>query len=206
MHARLGCRAGAARGIALLLLTAAATALYAGAPTDQVRATTDRIIAIVADPALKGSAQADTRRQRIRAEIDSRFDWEAMGALAIGSHWDGRTPEEKREFLQLFASLLERSYLGRIEGYAGERVSYVGEDGAADGTAGVRVAITTTQQTEIPVEYRLRASPEGEWRVVDIRIEGVSLVQNYQAQFAAILKKDSFPGLLKQLRKKVGAK
>lgn len=196
-------RAVAAAAAASLLL--GALGARGGEATDRVKWTTDRIIAIVSDPALKGNAQADTRRQRIRAEIDQRFDWDAMGAQAIAGHWDGCTAEERAEFLAAFSTLLERTYLGKIEGYAGEVVSYTAETARPDGTVGVKVRITTTKQTEIPVEYVLRKTDD-DWRAVDVVIENVSLVQNYRTQFASILKRDSFPGLMKILRKKVGTK
>lgn len=180
--------------------------LGAGEVTEQVKSTSDRILAVVADPDMKGDDKAEERRQRVRQEIDGRFDWERMAVQALGARWDSVAAAEKAEFLTVFSALLERTYMNKIEGYAGEVIKYVGETAAgADGVATVNVTILTTKQTEIPVDYLLRREAAG-WKVVDILIEKVSLVQNYRSQFSAILAKKTFPEMMTILKKKIEAR
>ena len=175
--------------------------VWAGVPTDTVKETTDKIIAIVGDPALKDPAKEAQRRERIRKTVDELCDWEEMSRRSLGRHWAKRSEQEKKEFLHLFGQLLERTYIDKVEGYSGEKVNYVGE--RIDGEyAEVDVKVLTKTNTEIPVLYKLR-SRDQKWWVYDIVIEGVSLVNNYRTQFSDILAKSSFDGLVKKLKEKV---
>ncbi|MBN1106340.1 MAG: ABC transporter substrate-binding protein [Deltaproteobacteria bacterium] len=178
--------------------------VWAGAPTDRIRQTTDKILSIVTDPALKEPSREEERRKLIRRAVDERFDWEEMSRRSLGTHWSGRTAVEKKEFVDLFGKLLERTYLDRVEGYAGEKVNYLGESVEQDYGV-VDVKIVTTKNTEIPVKYRLRKKGD-DWFVYDISIEGVSLVNNYRVQFNNILARGSYKELVKRLQEKVKEK
>jgi len=170
-------------------------------PTEDVRKTTDKIIAILTDPALKEANKADEKARKIRNAVDERFDWNEMAMRTLARHWKARTQKEKEEFVDLFGKLLERTYLEKVEGYSGEKVLYVDEK--VEGDYGiVAVKIVTKQGTEIQVDYRLKNKGK-EWRVYDISIEGVSLVNNYRKQFNSILTRSSFKDLMEKLRAKV---
>jgi len=173
----------------------------AGGPTEDVRKTTDKLIAIVSDPALKEPDKARERATQIREAVDERFDWKEMSKRTLARHWKKRTEREKEEFIDLFGKLLERTYLDKVEGYSGEKVLYVGE--RVDGKYGIVVVkIVTKKDTEILVKYKLK-NKGGKWLVYDISIEGVSLVNNYRKQFNSIMTRSSYEDLIKKLRKKV---
>jgi phospholipid transport system substrate-binding protein len=165
----------------------------AGGPTEDVRKTTDKLIAIVSDPAMKSADRAAERARRIRKAVDERFDWKEMSKRSLARHWKKRTEREKEEFIDLFGKLLERTYLDKVEGYSGEKVLYVGE--RVDG-------IVTRKDTEILVKYKLKKKGS-EWLVYDISIEGISLVNNYRKQFNSIMTRSSYEDLIKKLRRKV---
>jgi phospholipid transport system substrate-binding protein len=189
-------------GIALLALWAGCGLgpVWAGVPTEMVKGTTDKIIAIVSDPALKDPAKEKERRGQIRKAVDEMCDWQEMSRRSLGRYWAQRSEKEKKEFIQLFGQLLERTYIDKVEGYSGEKVIYTGE--RVDGDyAEVEVKIVTKKNTEIPVVYKLR-SRDQRWWAYDMVIEGVSLVNNYRTQFSDILAKSSFEGLMKKLREK----
>jgi len=189
--------------MALLLILAwsGTCPVWAGVPTEKVKETTDKIIAIVSDPVLKEPAKEKERRGQIRKAVDELCDWEEMSRRALGRSWAQRNEQERREFVHLFGQLLERTYVDKVEGYSGEQVNYIGE--RLDGDfAEVEVRIVTTKNTEIPVIYRMR-NKEQKWWVYDIVIEGVSLVNNYRTQFNDILAKSSFEELLRRLKEKI---
>jgi len=173
----------------------------AGEATEKIKETTNKILSIVTKPELKEPGKEAERRKAIRKAVDERFDWEEMARRSLGTQWAQRTPEEKKEFVRLFGDLLERTYLERVEGYSGEKVFYTSEK--LDGDYGeVDVKIVTTQNTEVPVKYRMRKK-SNDWLVYDISISGVSLVNNYRVQFSSILAKSSYKDLVQQLEKKV---
>jgi len=185
----------------LLILVSAASVSVAGEPTEDIRKTTDRIIAIVTAPGLKEADKAREKSRQIRNVVDERFDWEEMSKRTLARYWKDRTQNEKKEFVDLFGKLLERTYLDKVEGYSGEKVLYVDEK-VQGNYAIVAVRIVTKQETEIHVDYRLQKKGS-EWLVYDISIEGVSLINNYRKQFDSIMTRSSYKDLIEKLRSKV---
>ena len=176
------------------LMVAGAMAAGAG-PREVVQTAVTRVVvAMNEDP---GRLQA---RTEIRKAAASLFDFEEMARRTLTRHWAGRAPEEQAEFVRLFTDLLERSYIGRIESWSGEKILYTGE--TVDGTfASVRSKIIT-RRAEVALEYRL-LQRDGRWRVYDVLIDGVSFVSTYRSEFDRIIQQSSWDGLMDKLRKRV---
>jgi phospholipid transport system substrate-binding protein len=196
--ATVGCGGFAFAAVVALLVVAAPA--RAGQPTDQLRAEIDRVIAVLDDPELKKEENAAARRAEVRRLANEIFDFGETAKRSLARHWASRTPAEREEFVQLFADLLERSYISKIELYGGERVVYVGETIDGD-QAIVSTKITTRQGTEVPIDYRMLKRGE-RWLVYDVVIEGVSLVVNYRVQFNKIITTSSYAELVKKMRAK----
>jgi phospholipid transport system substrate-binding protein len=174
---------------------------WAGAPTDQLRGRVDRVLRVLEDPELKREARTADRRSAIRTIAYEIFDFRELSQRSLARHWHSRNTAERDEFMQLFADLLERSYVGKIEMYSGgERLQYTGESAEGD-QATVRTRIVTRAGTEVPVDYRMHRVGD-RWMVYDVAIEGVSLVANYRAQFNKIIQTSSFKELVDKLRAK----
>jgi phospholipid transport system substrate-binding protein len=182
-----------------LLWASQMTWAAADAPLDKVRQTIDNVLTIVNNKAL----QPQERRTQIRQAVLQRFGFEEMAQRSMGPHWRTLTPQQRQEFVELFTDLLERSYINRIANYkAGPQgVRYPKEDITGD-QAVVHTEITTEHGEPVSVDYRLLLK-DGDWKVYDIVIEGVSLVNNYRTQFNTIILKDSYAGLVKQMRTKL---
>lgn len=186
--------------LATAVLLAGGSAASAGVPTEQLRGATDRILKLVQDPELKKPARGEERRKQIRAVANEIFDWLETGKRALARHWQARSPKEREEFSMLFADLIERSYVSKIEAYSGEKILYVSETMEGD-QAAVKTKLVTKSNTEIPIEYRMLK--EGDrWRAYDVLIEGVSLVSNYRTQFNRIIQQSSYDELAKKLKTK----
>ena len=184
-----------------LMTLVVAAPVFGGTPTEQVKETTDKILSILKDPALAAPEMIEEKKRKIRQVVDERFDWNAISRRALGRHWRKMTVEEKKAFVPLFGQMLEKTYLSRVGEYSGEKVSY--EDEKVDGTYGVvKVKIISDKHGEIGVKYRLW-NKKDDWRIYDISIEGVSLVNNYRSQFNTILMKSSPSELIKKLEEKV---
>jgi phospholipid transport system substrate-binding protein len=151
---------------------------------------------------MKQPAAADARRQQIRAIADEVFDWRETGKRALARHWQARSPKEQEEFSALFADLIERSYVGKIEQYSGERIVYAGDTIEGD-QATVRTKLITKTSTEIPIDYRMQRGGD-RWRAYDVVIEGVSLVSNYRTQFNRIIQRSGYGELMNKLKAKQG--
>ncbi len=189
--------------VLMIMTLFAAMPLHAGEPTDQIRRTTDAILAVVrANPGDSEEVEAK-RREAIRKEVDKRFDWESMARRSLGRHWRGKTEAQLNEFTKLFSKLLENTYMDKIEGYSGEEVLYENER-RDDEYARVFVKIKTRTDREIAVEYRTKLrDKDKQWLVYDIVIEGVSLVKNYRSQFESLLARGSFDEMLKKIENKL---
>jgi phospholipid transport system substrate-binding protein len=186
-------------GLVILLLMQPVW-VAAGAPTDQIRQTVDKLLAILNDPQFKGEQKKNERRQKLKEVLYQRFDFTEMARRSLGSEWRRRTPEEQKEFVKLFTELLERSYLDKIESYSGEKVLYLKE--REDGNyAEVETKIVDKKGQEYSVDYRLQ-KVNGDWKVYDVIIEDISLVANYRSQFSRVLSKSSFDELLKTMKEK----
>ena len=184
--------------VALALL--AGRAAQAGPPTDQLKGGIDRVLAILQDPALKQPGKAEERRQKIRTIANEVFDWTETGKRALARHWQGRSPQEREEFSKLFADLLERSYVGKIEAYSGEKILY-GEETLDGDQATVRTKLLTKNGNQIPIDYQMHKVDE-RWRIYDVKIENVGLVSNYRSQFNRIIQQSGYPDLVQRLKTK----
>jgi phospholipid transport system substrate-binding protein len=173
-------------------------------PTEFIRQTTDSILQVFADPRLQGPAHREERLARLRHIAKTAFDWEEIARRALGTHWRDRTPQERREFPELLRDAVQAMYLERLEEAAQQRLPekqaiIYGEEEVDGSRAVVRTTVATKRQRQIPMEYRLRQS-DGQWRVYDLVIIGVSLVNNYRVQFHRIITQSSYQGLVQQLQ------
>ena len=188
--------------IVAVLLAAASPATAAG-PTDTVKAAVQQVFAHPDNPAAKTPSVAE-RRAQIRKVTETLFDFDEMSQRSLGAAWTKASPAEQQEFVRLFGGLIANAYMGRIEQYAGEPITYVGERIEGD-DARVQSRVVTPKGSEVPIEYRLYRSTEGRWTVYDIYVDGFSLVGSYKAQFNRMLQRGTFADLLKQLRQKTGS-
>lgn len=180
-------------------LLVAATAASSTTPQEVVQSAVTRVVAILQDDELARPANLERRRTELRRVADDLFDFNEMARRALARHWSDRSPQERQEFIRLFTDLLERSYVGKVEMFAGERILYLGE--TIDGDyAAVRSKIVA-RKTEIPVEYRLYRNGQ-HWAVYDILFEGVSFVSTYRSQFNRIIQAYSFAQLMDKMRQK----
>jgi len=183
--------------VASLLVAATAFASV----TDTVKRTVDEVIHIVTNQDMKKKSHEKQRRAAIKKAIASIFDSQEMAKRSLGRHWNERSPAERKQFVELFATLLENSYAGKIESYNNEKIIYTKE--TIDGDhAEVRSKVITPKKDEYSLDYRLLKRDNGTWVVYDVVIEGVSLVSNYRTQFNKIISANGYAELVKKLQTK----
>lgn len=186
--------------VATALVLGGASYATAGVPTDTVRDYTDAVVKVLEDPSLKVEDRKAERRAAVRKIAIDVFDVQETARRALGPHWQQRSPQEREEFVQLFADLLERTYISKIDLFGGEKLRFIDEKVDGD-HAVVRGKIITKQGTEVPVEARM-INRTGRWQIYDIVIENISLVGNYRSQFDRIIRTSSYDELAKRLRTK----
>lgn len=174
--------------------------LWAGEASNLLMTTVEKGLVILKDPALKGNDKVLERRQKLWEGISGIFNFEEMAKRALGIYWKDRSAEEKKGFVDLFTDILKDSYIGKTDTYAGEKVVLMSDK--MDGKyACIQTKLVTNQGTNVSVEYRM-LNNDGAWKIYDIIIEGVSLVNNYRSQFNSILTKSSYADLVVRIKEK----
>ena len=199
------------KALAAWFLVASAVAAPVSTPREIVQSAVGRVLVALQrtdNDAMPTSATRrtdgrDQRRAEIRRVAAELFDFDEISRRVLSRFWTERSPEEQAEFVALFTGVLERTYIGRIEAYSGEKIIYVGE--AVDGPfATVRSKVVTRRRTETPLDYKLHLR-DGRWKVYDILIDHVSFVATYRSEFTRILQREDYAGLLERLRKESGS-
>jgi len=189
-----------ARIVKIMGVPAFALCLMAGvalgqSPGEQVRETIQRITAIVASPMIGESE----RRAAVKRLLLPRFDWNEMARRSLGKHWPS-APARQHEFVATFTEFVGNSYIGQIGSYREEKIVYVGER-QDNNMAQVDTRLVPAKGDPLSLNYKLH-QVDGEWKIYDVVIADISLVNNYRSQFNRILAKSSFDDLLKQLKDK----
>ncbi len=187
--------------IVALLHTVNICKVFPSEVTEGLKRTISKVIEIVSNKDLKQPDKKEERRKLLREAMKERFDFEEMSKRSLARHWRKRTPEEKKEFVEIFSKLLENSYIDKIESYKDEKVVYANE--SVEGNyAIVRTNITRKEYDDIPIDYKLIKNGN-KWMVYDFAVEGVSMINNYRSQFNKIIRGSSYEELAKKMRIKI---
>jgi phospholipid transport system substrate-binding protein len=186
-------------GILMLLLFAGA--VWAGAALETVQNNVNKVFEVLRDPKLKPEAAREAKKDKLRAIYKNLFDEVELSRRTLVRNWSKLSPPQQQEFVGLFEQVLEKAYANKILSYTDEKVVYFKESNIAENQVEVQTKVITSSK-EIPIFYRVILK-DGKWRVYDVVVENVSLVQNYRTQFNDILSTKTPEQLLEILRKKV---
>ena len=131
-----------------------------------------------------------------------RFDFISMSKWVLGKHWKTASETQRLKFIAQFKALLIRTYARALLEYSGQNIKYYPiEQNPQSNLAVVKTELTSSSNTKLPILYRMHQKNE-EWKVIDIAVDGVSLVTTYRGSFATQIKKNGFDSLLNELSKK----
>jgi phospholipid transport system substrate-binding protein len=186
--------------VMVAVLGAGPGAAVAQSPTEDMQQYTEHVVRLLRDVTVRekdtlGALQAAVARMALQI-----FGAPEAAREVLGAHWDARTPAERDEFTRLFAELLEATYLSQVDTLGGVRIRYVGEIIEGD-RAEVRARLLGRKTQDVTVDARLvRRGDRG--LVYDVAIGGVSLAGNYRAQFDRVIRRSSYPELVRQVTAK----
>jgi len=184
----------------LMIFPAVAVSLE---PMATIKAPIDTVIAILNDPQYKVKGTKSAQRDEIWKNVKPMFNFDEIARRAVARNWSDFNDAEKAAFTDVFAQFLGNTYIDKVQGeYHNEQIVYLGQDFYSDIYAEVKTQIVR-ETLKIPVNYRMLKGGDGQWRVYDIIVEGVSLIKNYRTQFASILSKDKTAQLIQQLNDKL---
>jgi uncharacterized protein len=171
----------------------------AGEPTERVQAAVTELYRLASSS--QGAVDGRQREAAV-AVMDRLFDWKTMARQSLRQHWDERTPVEREEFTQLFAEVFRRAYLARINLVEASKFRYLGDRITGDHAA-VDTQVTTRRGSTLAIVYVTARDGSSDWRVEDVRVEGVSLLDSYRTQFSSIITRSSYEALVKRLRERL---
>jgi len=166
-------------------------------PLESVSGSVDKIFLVLK----KKEMSLEEKRVAIRNLVNECFDFRTMSKQILGKHWQRATEEQRVEFIRLYTTLLQNTYLVLVEEYNDESVIY-GKDEIRQEKFATVDSIVTSSARKIPVEYKCILGKD-RWYIYDVVIEGVSMVSNYRNSFAGLIRQKGFDGLLQDLKIKV---
>jgi phospholipid transport system substrate-binding protein len=191
-------------GLILLSVLMVPLPAFAGVALDTVKANVNGVLDVLRDPKLQGESGKKAKEQRIEMAAEKLFDFVELSKRTLGVNWNKFSPDQRKEFVRLFKTVLKDAYVDKITAYTNERVNFTKEVPLSETTTEVQ-SVVVTKGGETPIYYRV-IKEEADWKVYDVVIEGVSLIANYRTQFREILANNPPEKLLETLRKKVGEK
>jgi len=200
---RFACTATAILVVVVIGLAApgvgAATESEAGARA-VIAETVEEVLAVLRDK----SKPTEDRIRSLEQIVYGRFDLYVMSRLVLARNWKRFSEEQKEQYVEEFKQYLTNSYGNRIERYDQQEVKIVGEREEPRGDVVVQTKILGGEFEGASVDYRLRKK-DSDWRVIDVVIEGISMVSNYRDQFKSIVSSGGPELLLEKLREKNAA-
>ena len=163
-----------------------------------VNETVDNVLAVLRDESLS----RPTRLERVEQLAYGRFDFDTISKLVLARNWNKLTPEQRADFVAQFKRHLSLTYGDNLEEYSDENVEVGSTRVEGNGDVTVRTRLVGGGRPEpVLIDYRLRPK-QGEWRVIDVIIEGVSMIANFRSQTQEIITEKGADGLIDALRAK----
>jgi phospholipid transport system substrate-binding protein len=170
------------------------------APRAMVQETVDAVLVVLQDKSLS----TEQKRSRIEQIAYQRFDFTTLSKLVLARNWPRFSKTQQAQFVEEFKRYLAVNYGNRIERYDQQKVEIVGERKEPRGDVTIQSVVRGAEFDGATIDYRLRQT-EGRWLVIDVIVEGISLVSNFRDQFKEVLARGGPEELLKALREKNAA-
>lgn len=186
-----------AKFLAVLCVILLPSRVVAGEATAQLRSSIDEFVEILARTPVS-ELRSKGLPERALKLIHERFDFSEMARQSLGAHWQTLDPEQQREFIDAYTQILLRLFGRSVRSSGDETVQYKRE--ILDGTrAIVETHVVSGKGQSFAIAYRLH-NVDGQWKVYDVVIDKISLVNNYRAQFDRVIAKTSVHDLLQKMK------
>ena len=169
-----------------------------------MKANVNDVLSVLRDPKLQCESGVKMKEQKIGAAADKVFDFIELSKRTLGLNWNKFSPDQRKEFVELYKTILRDAWVDKITSFTNQRINFIKEVSLSETTIEVQ-SIIYYEGGETPIYYRVMKK-ETDWKVYDVVIEGVSLINNYSTQFREILANNPPEKVIETLRKKVGKK
>ena len=184
--------------VSIFFLMLTSSLLWSGEPGELVKEV------VLKDTYLNGIENIQERKLKLWEEISPAFNFEEMSKRAMGKYWKKRSPEEKREFVELFTKNLKKAYIRKTYSSFGKNIISLREE-RNNKYAKVQTELITKTGKEISVDFLLLRE-NGKWKIYNVIVEGVSLVNNFHRQINNILIESSYEEMVQKMKQKQSEK
>lgn len=140
--------------------------------------------------------------QAVRQYLLPHVDVVGMSRSVLGRNaWSKATPAERQEFTAAFTDLVIRTYAAPLSEYSGETISFSSQQSVDGKFARVNSVIKRNNGQSIPLSYAL-VTKNGSWKIYDLSVEGVSLLQSFRNQFGQVLQNSDMQALISQMKQR----
>lgn len=181
-------------------LTAGSNA--AGTPDELVRETTNKVLSELTENRRELEQNPEELYRMVDEIVLPHFDFQRMSRFVLGRSWRDATPEQQERFVVEFKTLLVRTYAEALFQYTGQDIVFQpSRHQEGENKAVVKTSVQRDDGPPLPIEYVLMQNSD-EWKVYDIKVEGLSLVTNYRSQYGRIIHTQGVDTLIEQLKEK----
>ncbi len=157
------------------------------------------------------NSKSDEKKIRFEKEIKQIFDFNTISRLSVARKWRKFSKEDKEKFTQYFSKLLINTYYDKLKNDTDKievTIEYLKQEKIKEKIRVVKTRIPVADKKGVftPIDYRLLKNKEGDWKIYDIHVEGISLIKNYREQFAEILMKNPPEYLINKVKNMVEKK
>lgn len=203
-------RIGAGFGLVMALIFAAGATAESVTPPDQlVKKTTEEVISAVEANREAIREDPSTVSRFVRELVLPHFDFQVMSQLVLAQNWRDASASQRERFTEQFQQLLIHTYGSSLAKYSGQRIEFLPMQSDPErGRVTVSVRVHPDDGPAIPIDYKLYRTGKGEgpWKVFDVLVDGVSLVQNYRSSFATEVRREGLDALIQRLAERNAAK
>ncbi|MEJ2431448.1 MAG: ABC transporter substrate-binding protein [Deltaproteobacteria bacterium] len=188
--------------LCLLILLVTPSLAHPEEPIDVLKRTINLGITLLQDPQYQVASRKEEQQERLCDTAGRVFDFREFSKRVLASNWRHFSPEQRNEFVKVFAEFLCKYYITRLQKrYTNERVIFLGQDFLGNRVARVKVNVLW-KGLEVPVEARM-LKRNSTWKVYDLIVLGVSGVKNYRAQFQALFRSDTPSQVINRIRNRI---
>jgi phospholipid transport system substrate-binding protein len=165
--------------------------------TTQLSATMNEFVTILVNTPVAELRQTGLPDKALKL-INSRFDFSEMTKRSLGAHWNALEANEQQEFIDAYSQMVLRFFGRSVRAAGDETIQYKRE--VRDGIlASVETKVVSGSRDDFAIDYRLH-DIDGQWKVYDVLIDHISIVNNYRAQFERVIAKSSVKELLQRMK------
>lgn len=180
--------------ILITLFTSAAVQADKDSPLEVIKSRNQTVEKLVES---EGEQVDEATREKLKDVINGLMDFRELSRRALGKHWDDRTEQEKKEFVHTFEQLIRNSSVKKLEIYKADRMEYLQPE--INGEKAEVTTIAHKERKQVEIIYKMHLV-DGEWKVYDMEIDGLSTARNYRDSFYKQIAKSSYDEMYQKLR------